>query len=741
MERFKIEADSRLLARRVRTAIQGNVIPAIIELVSNSDDSYRELEQTGLPTDGLIKIRRDGQRGLFSVRDKAEGMSYEELRQAFKKYGAFTSGLKDGKAVTGFFGTGAKNALAGMTDGRICTFKDDLFTECRVFFDGGDLTGEIDGPHPVTKKLRLEHDITGNGTAAYFVADPTKGQRIPRFDTVQESLAGHWRLRKIMTNPKRKVLLVDVGEKRKPRRLRYIMPKGKELLSEHLKVSCEHHGDFPIHLSIWRAESELSQMGDERRGGLLILDEGGAVLDMSLFKYDHEPFAARLFGEVVFGRFQELLKKEEPVLKEERVGLDRKHPVCQTVILEIEKHLGHRVKDEQRRQREARSRFDTGESARYRNAFKILNEIAELEAEVTNLGQEPSDEIEPPPNGLCLYPDSAHITVGKRYGFEVRIDTKTVRPGSLVKLHSSNPRVRIIGNTEFRVARTDGARKILQRYVTVEGATAGARATLHAAAGNLSAEATVFVEPEPEEKEQLLNEGLVFRPETLTVRMNRPRRTSLRVYIKIVEGESRIVLSSDNDSVHVEPDEVIVREADAKRHVAEYPIEVWGDEPDVNAVVTAEHEGRMALLEVRVREDEKKEKEKGKGIFSEPEFNTEELEPLMRTQYSPETGKVIIYVNFPSIKHYLGADLRYEKTLAAQVFIADLVAERCFLEIARIETEKKRSREVTLSPEARVARIQRTAQDLSKKYGQRVHKALVEQTLLQEDQTKTKSRD
>jgi hypothetical protein len=81
------------------------------------------------------------------------------------------------------------------------------------------------------------------------------------------------------------------------------------------------------------------------------------------------------------------------------------------------------VKEERRRQQEARSEIDTEENRRYRDAFKILNEIAELEVDVVNLGQEPTDQIKPPPNGLGIYPDSAHITVGKRYVLQIRMDT------------------------------------------------------------------------------------------------------------------------------------------------------------------------------------------------------------------------------------------------------------------------------------------------------------------------------
>jgi hypothetical protein len=55
-----------------------------------------------------------------------------------------------------------------------------------------------------------------------------------------------------------------------------------------------------------------------------------------------------------------------------------------------------------------------------------------------------------------------------------------------------------------------------------------------------------------------------------------------------------------------------------------------------------------------------------------------------------------------------------------------LVAERCFLEIARKRVEK----DPLIRPEARNDKIQRYAYEFSKKYGRRIHEAWVDQGLL-----------
>jgi len=468
-------------------------------------------------------------------------------------------------------------------------------------------------------------------------------------------------------------------------------------------------------------------MGDDRDGGLLLCDDEDAVLGISLFKYDNEPLAAHCFGEVKIGRFRELLEKEEPVLSEERDGLVARHPFCQGLIAQIEKRIETAVKEERlRKQKEIESKIDREEAARYKKAFSILNQIAEVEAQdAINLGGRLTDDAEEPRNGFCLYPSSAQITVGKRYNFELRLNTKTVPRGSIIGITCTNPKIRT-ATPEIRILAEDDS-DILRKYVTIEGTEPNIEGVLRATAGNHVTEARIYVIPE---KELLLSEGMVFQPESLTLRPNQPRRVHLLVYVKMIEGGSKIKIWSDNESIRCSQSEILVNEVDAERHIAKYELEVWGEGVGQDAVITAEYDNHLALLEVRIRSKDE-EGQRGKGMFSEPEFSYE-AEPLQRTSYSGETGTVIIYANFPSVKHYLGERCQYRKTLPSQVLIADLVAERCFYEISK---KKVDSSGALIRLEARPDKIQSEAYVLSRKYGKQVHEALVDQDLVKDSRT------
>lgn len=732
MERGIIAADPRHTVRRLRTAIQGNVMRALVELITNADDSYVRLGSKTKAHESRIEIarRKEGRCATFSVRDYAEGMSIEDVRASFTSYGASTSGMRKGQKVRGYFGHGAKDALASMIGGRICTFKDTMFVECKIFIENEKPMYAITGPTRVSQELRNTHKIAGNGTVAYFKAEPQKTGRVPQFNTIHEELANNYLLRKIMTNPERKVILLD-PETGKSRRLRYRMPEGKQILSESFTISYGEYDDFPIRVSIRCAAKELTQNGDDRIGGLLLVDDGDAVLGVSLFRYDNEPLAARFFGEVRLGRFRELLDKEEAVLKEERDGLVARHPFCKLLIPEIEKCVGEKVREEAaRRQEEDRSRIGREEITRYKKAFGILNEIAETEVQdVINLGQKPTDQLDEPSNGFCLYPSSAQISVGKRYAFELRLNTKVVQHGSMIKISSSTPRIHV-SPPQIRISSQDGV-GILQKYITAKGEEPGVEGIIQAVTFGRASEARVYVVPEKDDRGLLLSEGILFQPGSLTLRANQTRKVFLLAYIKLIDEGSRIKISSDNESIHVSPQEIVVNEANASRHIVKHELEVWGEGVNQKSIITAEHENYVALLEVQIKPRGEEKEKAQKGMFNKPDF-VYDHEPPFRISYSAETGRVIIYVNFPSNKHYVGDHCQYRETLPVQVFLADLIAERCFFEIAK---RKVQSSGVTLRPEAVPDRIQRDAADLSRKFGKRVHEALVDQSLLDQSRS------
>lgn len=732
MKRGIIKVDARHTVRNMRSAIQGSVIRALVELITNADDSYIRMENAKHKVSGVIEIiyhKKSYTLGVFGVRDEAEGMDADTVERCFTVYGGSTSGLKTGKRVRGYFGQGAKDALGGMKDGRVCTVKDGNFVECKIFLDHEEPMYEISDAVNAKSDIRKTHSILGNGTVAYFSAE-SPAVVVPQFDTIHEDLANNHQLRKIMTNPNRKVILTNINS-RESRPIRYALPSGKEILSDRFPLKYASYPEIPVSIKMYRADYELTQFGDNRTGGLLIIDEANAVLDLSLFKFNNEPLASRFYGEVKIENFRQLLDAEEPVLQDDRTGLVPRHPFCQKLISEIEKRIDIKVKEEAaRKEQENQNKIDQEETQRFSKAFNFLNQIAEVEAkQVQNLGQLGATDQEPP-NGFCLYPDSAEITVGKLYSLELALNTKVVHHGSKIALRSSHPKINI-KTPEITISKEDGT-GILRKFITIEGVEPNVRGIIKASVGSLETASTINVIPE---KEVLYSEGMVFQPESITLYPNQPKRIHLLVYVKMIEGGSRIRLTSDNPAVHISKHDITASEKDSMRNVAKYELEVWGDGVGETAIIQAEcNETFYALMQVKVVSKEEREDKARKGMFSEPWYDYG-LEPLQRSSYSAENGKVIIYVNFPTILHYLGANREFAKSLPAQVLVADLVAERCFLEIAK----KKAESASVVRAGAVHDLIQRYSFELSRKYGKKVHEHLVDQEALKKSKSQAKT--
>ncbi|MEK0338143.1 MAG: hypothetical protein QQN41_11985, partial [Nitrosopumilus sp.] len=372
-------------------------------------------------------------------------------------------------------------------------------------------------------------------------------------------------------------------------------------------------------------------------------------------------------------------------------------------------------------------KLDSKESKRYKDGMSLLNEIAkdELEAVVDLTLRQTISEDEYPPNGFSIFPSSAEISAGKKGNLELRYDTKVVRPGSQVRLESDSASVKVHASN-FTIP-IDEIGDIFSKRITIEGIIPNEDAIIKASAGIISTESRVTV---LEEKELLLKEGMLFQPESITLRPGQPKKVYLLVYIKIIKGGCSIKLSSDNESINLSKDEIQVAITDAVHHMAKYEIEIWGDGIGQNGIISAECEDSIALLDVKIRSKQEKKPTGPKGMFNPPKFS-DESQPQQRSSFSKTSGQVIIYINFPSVKHYLGENREHSNTLSAQVVIADLLAEQCFHQIAKQKIEKG---SVVVSAKNTPYLIERDKNELSFRFGKKLHKAFVDQQLLKEQQ-------
>jgi hypothetical protein len=136
-ERQPIEIRHVVVRQQAQQTIR-NLVDAIVELVTNSDDSYRRLEAGRQSASGKMEIsvrrRKAGQWEFLEVSDLAEGMDLGRLLTVVH-YGEPASGFQEGRGVRGLFGRGLKEAIIALGEGILRSVKDSRESELRIWWD------------------------------------------------------------------------------------------------------------------------------------------------------------------------------------------------------------------------------------------------------------------------------------------------------------------------------------------------------------------------------------------------------------------------------------------------------------------------------------------------------------------------------------------------------------------------------------------------------------------------------
>ena len=114
---WDLGADRRYKRQNMERAMRGKIERGLVELITNSDDSYRDLEDEGKKVTGKIRIeierrRRKTGKTCVVVRDKAAGMNRREMYYKLGELGRRTSGFEKGKLRRGLHGRGARDIAA-----------------------------------------------------------------------------------------------------------------------------------------------------------------------------------------------------------------------------------------------------------------------------------------------------------------------------------------------------------------------------------------------------------------------------------------------------------------------------------------------------------------------------------------------------------------------------------------------------------------------------------------------------
>ena len=553
----RLEFADRFMLQQADQAIKRDVIRALVELVTNCDDSYRRIEDNSGPMKGtiVIEVQRKDRNSVLRITDFAEGMSGEDMDVRVGKYAEETSGLQQGQSVRGFWGRGLKDAVFGLGYGSAVSIKDGQLTRCTLHMVDGIPKYERYDPTNASNALRKSVQIPkGNGTIVEIVVSREE-VGVPQIENLRRQLQLHYELRELMQNKNRNIVLRYLdssGRKiKKEMELEYRLPLGQKLIDEELPIP---GFDAKARLVLCRSEELLStqaEEGDYAEAGFVVVSDGSAI-GLSMLKFEGNEFAEKFYGKIECDYIRKLMERGEPITTATRDGLNwRSHQFAKALKAAVEKKVEPFIVEEQKKAN-ARKQEITDKRLRERleRVVDQLNEIAKEELGKSGgaeLGSgKPGKQPYLPSSGFGFVPEYYSVQVAKRSTLLLRAAVPDViESGSALQVQSSSSAISVL-TPSTTIERIPDFPGIGQAHIEIEGAQVGAEGIITASFDTLRADAYVNViskrVPSDQHREKPERHGLVQR-----ISFDAEADPKQRVYFR--RADSTVVIATRAPSV------------------------------------------------------------------------------------------------------------------------------------------------------------------------------------------------
>lgn len=434
-----IEDSSRTAKRRQQKALGNSCVAYLVELITNSDDSYKRLESSGLasvedvkPIYIDLKKNKKGEY-VFSVTDNAEGMTSERVTKIFAKYGGDNAG-GDSSASRGIFGQGATDVmvnasmdkkeamLESIKDGEICKFYfgwDDekskrTVEQKKITFN----KGQFD-------LLRKSLRIPENGTRMTFgVPVNVKFKE----STIIDELEGSYALRYILSAPNRKVIFTKNGG------ACIELSSAKYNLDENNLLETKKF-DFDFEDTTLKCEIALYKNPNKMSDGafkteILVTDSNQVIYDNTLFGFEKVPKAKDISGILKIDGLYDLCKKHlnqdnpDEIINDDRTGFNTKHEFYTQIS---KRYLDKIIRDCINEHASPTDEVDITKNKKFKSALNALNKwmSEELKRDIPGGGSQGKN---PPSDGLDFGKPKIEITVGVSYDLKLVINSTLITP-------------------------------------------------------------------------------------------------------------------------------------------------------------------------------------------------------------------------------------------------------------------------------------------------------------------------
>lgn len=673
-----------------------DVFDALVELITNCDDSYHRLfEKKKRNEDGgpiLIEIceQRKGA-SIIVMHDKAEGLTLQKMIENFGDVGTRRSKSGD----RGFMGRGAKDctALGKMT---IESIKDERYYKCELTTTPQliPLVNNKSATPDIRKSLGIEK---GNGTV--ITLEIKAEHRIPRIDTIVRDLPWHFALRKILSeHSPTKVLVKNLNNPRvKPEKIAYRHPEGELVCDEKFEIP-----GYPkaiAKLKIWKHTETFEDPPNKsfRRSGLTIKGKR-AIHECSLLYpgFEKDQFALKYFGrlecnyiDILLYEFDERLKNsathppENPTLlidPNRQHGLTTVHPFTKALFQIPSERLKSLIEKDKKEFKSDKAEVGSKEikdklDALAKAASKFLTQQVEDFEELT-FGDN-VDEKDFTKRGALIFPTYLRVGIGEIRPLSFYVNrTLFDKKGQEVKVNSDDKAISVL-DSPFKLKAHPKKNDRLIGAFRVRGEKVKDSVYIEVNCPGIPSVGAVIQVVENRVEDHIFTQPLEFEHKSYHVKEGSTKTLKLFVkYPELVNQETEIsITSSDNASVPVIGRCHVVPVIGTNYALGE--ITIKGRRLIRGAVtITATINGDKAITKIKVIQKEEK------GVKIEIKLKDEDFGNF-RALWAERDGKpnlLLISAKHDSIRRYLKYDPETkewdgDKEPHFKVLLAEIVTE------------------------------------------------------------------
>lgn len=730
-ERHKIPVAARHLKREAETALKKDIARALAELIKNSVDSINRGLENNENVSKKVKIEYSDSFNVtkFNIRDNAEGMSGEWLEKA-ARHGEKVSGFEEGKHVHGLFGVGLKHVMCSMDEAKTISIRDNKLSRCLFFKNWERQIDKYDSD--VTRDDRTNTLIENNGTLNSFIL-PSDWSKPKNIEKLGKKLDNLFLLRLVNVSDKYEIELNDITNN-KVRKIDYKEPKSrlfkdeKDPNFESFKIYHPKLGKFNVHLTLKIAESDLEpNVDDHSHRGIIIHNEDGVVYDHTLFKYNREYFANRIFGYVKIENFNEILKKDNTALSVHRLGLNYHNVFCNKLQEEIEKRLDKAVEKE-KKERQSKKGYESFANLSS-EALKELSKIYDDLVGGGGGGDNPPKDPKLPGGGIAFYPGQTTLLNNIQKRVYIIINKNKVSSDQIIyfKKESNENSISIPNNIIYKPNEKYKDKKFDIIGFNISASIPNKFDKLIATSEDCEeASMEIIVDQDPR---QNLQNGFGFFPDKLNINDGEEKRVSLFIDTSKITNKIVKVSSTNPKNIKVISNMINVDNGTTYiNNIKELKVTIRGRGIDEAGDIIAQVGGISSLLKITIV------RKKLEGIFKDARL-VDDRDGHYRA--SPDgnvnEGYIInVHKNNPIISIYTQGN--YLKSKSYWTIFSDTVL---FMATSIIARDMLVKNQATIEAEPSRDEIESARIELEFKYGKVIHekyiKNLSKERMLEED--------